>query len=904
MQLGGGKCCCCPNCSGCPPATIPSGMVGGYGGAFSNPCAQKLTVSYCNKRDSDAAVAASVNTTTVTPIGGSESLVGSTDNPPCSPTGAAAFNGDTDANFWNYNCGWPQFLGTKSPFRPGNRFEGKGTVDLSGECREVGAQRAQFKRYWHGMFPFAGTVEGETCSSVAARRSNPSLAKVFGDTKYRAIEVVATLSQTGTAVRTVTYPDGSHATETTTVSLSGEQSLRAKMTVNALTGERTVADLEASNTLNQSDGVSDDLGVSFLVDSLLPDNLFPSTWGALLCGDTEDSEHEGDYSQVNLGGVSHSVGKWNEVLNDGASVFSPRDAFEPMSFEAAASGSLTLSETELASILTITPTAPDDVIVYNEDATVHSVTHCEVNCSADWSFTVTLSDANPGSDVYADIGDNLETLVDWSLPMHPIYKHNNCTVAPLWTRREVQHGVSPNYFPIETYTVGGDPRLLYRIQQVDDYTSPSVGGYNKRNWFDTDCYEWIWSPGSVGTKAISLELHRDGAIIPGLLSAGTGAGDIGSEPLQHRGCFDFYAINYRTSGVSCEPFTTGAWTPLVDSDSGYPFLPPWCQQWTDTMDATKYFPHEFVRFTTDSITVQRVREIQVRVPSENICRPFGADRDQLDYSAADHCDAGSVVQADGSPLPKKWPNCPGMVFSNTPEIGGRVRVIGVVGNVIEVDVAQPYLSGDFTETILVYTTDAMTGGTAYAATRIDGTHFDIGAAVPSAKWITPQFLNDGSTAWIYSDCDNFPKGQWVDAKWLYDEVTESFIGSPSLSSQCAKFSKCDPVFLQATATLPGNSGRTQMACVVQWAVSQFEIQEKCCVDGTFSTRPYYDFDPESPCGPNNCYLPQFVEASMTHAWNALLNTNNAIVGKSECSATPTRDTTWAIYLNCPDQFPL
>jgi hypothetical protein len=294
------------------------------------------------------------------------------------------------------------------------------------------------------------------------------------------------------------------------------------------------------------------------------------------------------------------------------------------------------------------------------------------------------------------------------------------------------------------------------------------------------------------------------------------------------------------------------------------------------------------------VLVQRWHEIQIRIPSENGCRPYGADKLQLDYDAIDGCDGtgqflvganvvGTIVA--GHPVGYKWPHCNGMIFSNAAGIGGRLAITAIdSGGTITVDVAQPYLCLDWLgttpvlEAVNVYDASMNLLGTA-TCQRTDSTHFygfvSYYGASPAAAWITPRFRSDKSslgqdtaTVWDYADCDNYPKGHWVEELYSVDTLAATQIGSSSTSLKCATFSHCAPVWLRSVATVPVYGYTAVLAKVRQWEVSTFDIQKKvCCVIGTDEYEPRHrGYWPNnlSPCDSHDddepCYIQQFVES--------------------------------------------
>ena len=829
-------------------------MPGGYVTPFTNPCAQLAGNSKCKDYDDKDGrklkVPASVNTASIvtdaaaTDLLGARNVVGG-----CSPVGAGSIDDP------NYNCGeWPPFFANADGTnvrRPANVYRSQGTIDLGGDCRGYGRQQAQFLRIFHGCYGFYFS-SGAVCGGGSVPSS-----------KYlqMQIDLTVALGMTNTIV-TKRDSDGV-ILGTDTVAFSGGIAVSQNTQVDPNSGFRTASYSRSDTTQLDENG-----------SITAPYNYFPIDRGTAIFGDVKDHYHLWGYG-CDTGVLTFSVGGPGTPYSG-----TPTAITTEINTEASAATFATCT-VNICSIvddtieLKVTATGIGD---FTTVTTPGQTNYCNGSGSNVYHLKIKLSSAHGYGDVLADITTNLEPLWDYvDRAKHPIRKDNLTASAAIYTRREVGSPVSPIFFP----------------DDVDDKLHWTGSGYAQIPWIDENCYWYAFVYGTgAGSSAVSRNQIYDGAIIDPMFPAGTGYGVVaGGDTTAQAGSFDFLNHAYQNISGTCVKLGAGLTTvTAMDSSSGFESVPQNCFHFTESLLASVIWPCEFVFYGPlngdDCVMVQRWREVQIRVPSENPCRPFGADKVTLDYSAADHCSGDTPVKADGSPLSLRWPNCPGLVFSDTPGVGGRVKVTAFAGGTVTLSLAQPYFSTPSAETVNVYDASMTLLGTA-VATRIDDTHFSGFGSYPTATWITPVHRNDGTTAWHYYECDDFPKGHWVAEN--YSVSLDTGLLSQVAALQCAVDLNCGPVFLQAHANAPGGYNQVSLAVVRQWDTSTF-YGTKICVGGILQSQ-----------GVNltTCAMPDFVEATS-------LTPNGAPPQGdiTQCGSVISLKTPWSIYYHCNSNFPL
>ena len=876
-------------------------MPGGYASPFSNPCGQDPWRTKCGNYDHAqpqfTAVGASVNVTggplatgdQFIPTGGSPELVNTR---PLSGSAVGA-SGIDDAGYKvNY---WPPFFANPDGTnirRPANEFAGAGTVDLSGPCRQVGFVSVQAMRKVHGRFGYDTTnlLAGATCSSYTAYlgSSNPA-DLVFATTKYRTLTVSCSVAQgCGWEVIETNDSDGSnnfHGLYT----LSGSATYAYTSSVNAYSGEITVGGTDTQNTLFQRVETS---GTDPTITTNETGSLF-----ATLKVLAQNMAYECTSDVWSIAGYVHDSPTMGTILSSNASTFvggaTSGGLADPFNLNAngfvVTSTTLSHSATSLIVEIVLGP-GPS----HSSDTDGISVSQTQSG-TATLHIEYTLSDPVTYADMQADCDSMIPT--DWATNRikFPLRTDGYMTIAPLWTRNERSAGVSPDFTPASTTndTNGGAGYFT-----LGDPLNPG----SQRAWYDVDCYAVIYTYAIYPAVAspVALELIYDGSVVNAMGSPGEGDGTISDTSTQARGYYDFGVVGY--SGAGCPAAESGGFTP-----GG---LPAWCHRWTPLQLAAALWPCEFVAwgvpttpvlsgsYTNDQNTVfvQRYTEAKIAVPSLNPTRPYGADKLTLNYSAVDGCDGDGNPTIGGAAISAKWPACPGLTFDDVPMVGGRVRVLAVDGTgVATLGSAQTYFSTPTAETVNIYDANMTFLGTV-PASRVDDTHFGGFGAHPSASWITPTNRTDPVTgltgvAWVYSDCDDFPKGHWV----IEDHVFNVFVGASNTGScalQCAKYVDCAPVMLRAVAGNPAGGMLVTLALIRQWDTDPNWQQVKTCSGGTPTG---------TPVAIGDCTTwPPFIEAT------SLTPVGVGQVGGDGCGAAETQSTPWNFYQSssaCPNLFP-
>jgi hypothetical protein len=884
-------------------------MPGDYLPPFANPCAQPAWTCKAGKyRHRDPRwlkVPAWINKTTVTDDSATTNLV--TGRVVNAPTCAGSIVGASSIDDWNYNCGtWPDFWsnadGATNIRFPANAFRNTGaTVDLSGDCKAVGFQNAQFIRWRHGMYGFNRRSNGLDCAGSA-----------YSTFKYRKMVVAFTATLADAWV--LTNYDGS-GTPIGTLSKTYSNSASAEQTteVNKLTGERTASwapyYTSTLHVVQQTNGTTD-----WSVD--IPDGgLGNATY---VFDDTSFSNLQASIKQFVANcdsGSQYVAWPMHQILGITGTPSSVASDINALSNDYWSYNADDVSVTEVGSGSSKTCVLHFKITTHTKNYTwPHSpgdpydvLTHTGGNNV--YELTVTLSEPNDFTDVLQDITDNMEPILfdkttGWdNLARWPIRKDTLPTVAPVYRRRELQGSRSPFFFPDST--------------TINDYTNKiSPGVWGQKAWVDEDAYRYIYEYTHHDTsadEAINHVTFATGDVLDLMLPEGYGRGTPGAN--ECLGAFDFNQFTYAWDGTYCNKSISGQWnTAALDQATGRETIPPNCTHWTDAFMSGALFPCEFISFgfnltpaidlwtgaynDPDLVIVQRYREVHIRVPSENACRPYGSDRDALNWSLADHCDVGgNVVTASNNPLPKKWPNCPGLVFSEAQGVGGRVKVTAIDGSgVITLDIAQPYFcTSPANETVKVYDASMTLLGTA-SASRVDSTHFGGFGSYPTAKWITPQFRNDGSTPWVYSDCDDYPKGTWIEEHYVINTITGATVGSPTATLQCVPLNGCLN-WLRVVATAPGSGQQTALGVIRQWQNSAFyQTKKECVLDhGSYVLKDI--LVDSTVCAT----LPDVVEATSTTPDDP---PSQVGIPAGSCSAANLLNAPWNWYLNCTSKFPL
>lgn len=871
-------------------------MPGGYLPPFLNPCGQDASDSKCqdyqHKQPDYASVPASVNVTggahsvnPITPTGGSPTLVH-----PLSASGSVG--GAPSINFAAYAMGpWPKTWSDASAGDiryPVNDFEASGAVDLAGLCRQVGRQQAQFRRWVHGSYGFE-TINGggQTCA-----------AGPWTTQKYLKFSCKCWMTQAcGWTVQGRKNSDGSVIGTDGSYDLGGGCTYEFDVMVDKYSGLLTLSAAAGGDTdtgtFTYSDANTSGIPVT--------DNF--STGGShLILGNVKTRR-----------AIAYSCGLWTTWVGTNQSTADLITALNvplavvtgPISGIADPSGSGT--ERFVVTAVTVTHSAtsliievtigPDGDYVFNDGTntltqhnTGSATLHIEYALSEPWSFGDVLDeiDAQFGAGKICDFNDRIK---------HAFRSDGYLTVAPVYSRCERQAWSSPFIFPAST--TNGSTNNGFSL------ANPLAAGDTA--WYDVDSYEAIF-PYAGATYATALALLYDGTWLDAMRSPGTGAGMVTDALNQANGCFDFEATDHDVHDL-CSPGNYGQFTPA--------FLPPWCQKWTDFFEAQGLWPCGFVAYGTpvtplnpplginyaadaERVTVQFWQEGEIRIPAVNVCRPFGADILVTDYNSPGvTCDGSGNLQRSGSPLGLAYPTCPGLTFDDqTPGVGGRVRAVSITAGVLLLPYAQPNFCVARTETVNCFDASMTLLGTA-VATRVDDTRFSGFGGQPATVWITPVFRNDGVTPWVYSDCDDFPKGTWVLESYSFD-IDTGVCGGGTAALQCSKYNDiCGPTMISANAGAPANGHTVSLSVVRQFDINPNWQQPLSCRDNMDSTFTVIG----TTWNPADCStLPDFVEAYSTTPSGC--PPQCGFDPLAVCSPNPYGGHPWDFYNACPAAFPL
>lgn len=882
-------------------------MPGGYFSPFANPCGWPAWTPRCSryahKQPKYKSVAASVNITggvsaptlgQITPDGGVPTLPVTRLFTGCSAVGSSQINDVA------YPCtGWPDFFsdpnGTSNIRQPSNYFQSSGVVDLSGPCRAVGRQQAQFIREWHGRYGF------DTSLAQLGVTNYPTTPYTRSSTKYCIQSIVASITQ-GISVGHVTYDNLGIQNGSVDNAYSGSTVYNGTMTVDPNSGVRTFSGGTDSSTTQVVENVSGTITTS--IDPSLIIFAFPACQPRFPDLSSIVEFHDGSFWVQMLGSPSLKPTDWLAWAN--VTTGSPpayTNIGSPFVIDGAAAASYSTSLSVSATQVLITITCTGGVAKPGPTGPPNTSVGYSIGTGT-LSIAINLSGANTLSGLYSDIESNLEVLWDYhNIAKHPLRTDDATTYAPLYARDENPTAQSPDPLPGSTQngtTNGGF--------SVDDRRTWNGSIYTGQiAWFDDLAYIWIYNYSAGQDLATALAGPVwSGSVIDAMAVEGTGAGTITDVTKQFRGYFDFQSNIYGTT--SCIIDQQGQATPSV--------LPPNCRHWTDERLSGSLFPCEFVAAggipvdisgtggKDDIVYVQRWREARIPVPSENPCRPYGADKTTLNWDLVLCCDNSGnfypTADCSGAPysqIPLKYPNCSGLTFSDATGVGGRVKVLAMASGVVQVDLAQPYFCRDGYgtpigggETVKVYDGTMTLLGTTVATVGADNNHFAVTTTYATAAWITPVFRNDGSTAWHYYDCDDMPKGKWLNEFQVFDFFTGGWATTIVATAECAPAPvDCNPTMLQAVAGFPSAPWLININFVKQWQVSDFWMWDWACAAGNL-VRGGIDL--------TFCILPEFVEAHDADA------NNPGQISYNACSANTEDLTPWNIFLSCPASFPL
>ena len=531
-----------------------------------------------------------------------------------------------------------------------------------GACQQMGFNTVQARRLWQGRFPLGYDLNGLACDGVTQ-----------ANVKYLSMTVTATVAAGFTIHhKQVRHGDGFVALDETTEYTGGAEESQTIM-VNGQSGELQRTARTSTNTLEE-------IYTNNLNSSL--DTTTPGVTERLPNWSTNLASVMKGFSMGCSGGSptfsfgGDPGGETFLFINVTASELA---ALFPIYTETNGSPGDPYYNAGLIYTITdweFTPTHFKIVITGNAGCeTAYPSATPEVFSTIDTTFDysgtmvytleVTLSGANyaqhqsDNSGVYDDAvglaanwplllakSPNFAGFATWRKDAYP-------TIAPLITRKEIGPQ-SPDFYPPETLDNYASP-----INDADGHSPFTTGWtptWNQMGWIDLDCYKWVFPWGTDQTTHTgTLVKVYDGSVLGIPKPLGYGEPDLMNT---QRGIFDYRHIVWGECPPSPAPVEVsfGSWTP---ANPAAVTLPANCPQWTNELDACKYWPCSFTMITANAVVLQKMGETKYQVDSINFNRPYGTDRNLKNWAAANHCDGdGNPVQADGSALPFRYPTCP------------------------------------------------------------------------------------------------------------------------------------------------------------------------------------------------------------------------------------------------------
>lgn len=531
-----------------------------------------------------------------------------------------------------------------------------------GACQQLGFNTVQARRLWQGMFPFGYDLNGFLCDGLTR-----SPVKYLGMTATATVAAGFTIHH-----KQVRHGDGFVALDETTAYTGGAEESQST-TVNALSGVRQLTARTSTNTLmetytNHLNSALDSTspGVTERLPNWSTNLASVMASFALGCSGTTPTfsfggdPGDGTFLFINVTAAELAAlfpiytetngGPGDPYYNAGL-IYTITDwEFTPTHFK-----------------IVITGNAGGETAFPSDTPEVFSTIDSTFDYSGTMVYTleVTLSGANYAQHQTDNSGvydDTVSLAENWPLLLakSPDFagfatwrKDSFPTIAPLLSRKETGPS-SPHFFPPAT---------------LDNYASPSADifgnspftpgwtpTWNQMSWIDLAAYQWTFPWGMDQTTAVGvLTLVYDGSVLGIPQALGYGEPDLTNA---QRGIFDFRHIVWGECPPSpaATEVSYGSWTP---ANPAAVTLPANCPQWTNELDACSYWPCNFAMITANVVVIQKMGETKYQVDSIDFARPYGADRNLIKWSDADHCDdGGNPVPADGSALAYRYPTCP------------------------------------------------------------------------------------------------------------------------------------------------------------------------------------------------------------------------------------------------------